>query len=126
MKKLKIYLDTSVISHLFAEDTPDKMADTNNLWGNFISGKYDIFISTSTVEEIQKCSEPKRGKMVEKLDEIDFQILRETSEINELAVEYVNNGVLSQKSIEDCLHIAFAVVANCDIHFVEFQTFSRP
>jgi hypothetical protein len=31
MRKLKIYLDTSVISHLFADDTPDKMADTIKL-----------------------------------------------------------------------------------------------
>ena len=29
MKKLEIYLDTSVISHLFANDTPEKMQDTH-------------------------------------------------------------------------------------------------
>jgi hypothetical protein len=28
MKKLKIYLDTSVISHLQADDVPEKMAKT--------------------------------------------------------------------------------------------------
>jgi len=27
-RKLKIYLDTSVISHLMQEDAPEKMADT--------------------------------------------------------------------------------------------------
>ena len=32
MKKLKIYLDTSVISHLDAPDAPEKMADTLMLW----------------------------------------------------------------------------------------------
>jgi hypothetical protein len=31
MKKLKIYLDTSVISHLDAPDVPDKEADTKRL-----------------------------------------------------------------------------------------------
>jgi hypothetical protein len=29
MKKTKIYLDTSVISHLDAPDTPEKMGDTH-------------------------------------------------------------------------------------------------
>ena len=29
LKKIKIYLDTSVISHLFADDAPDKMTETN-------------------------------------------------------------------------------------------------
>ena len=28
MRKLKVYLDTSVISHLMQEDVPEKMADT--------------------------------------------------------------------------------------------------
>jgi hypothetical protein len=32
MKKLRIYLDTSVVSHLKHEDTPDKMNDTVELW----------------------------------------------------------------------------------------------
>lgn len=32
MKKLKIYLDTSTISHLDAQDTPEKMSDTLRLW----------------------------------------------------------------------------------------------
>ncbi len=38
MKKLRIYLDTSVISHLFAEDTPEKMEDTEVLWSKIING----------------------------------------------------------------------------------------
>ena len=132
MKKLKIYLDTSVVSHLFADDTPDKMEDTNKLWEDFKADKYDIFISAVTAEEIQKCSEPKRSKMAEGLGEIEFIVLEETDEINNLADEYVNNGVLTQKSADDCLHIAYAVVANCDIivswnfkHLVNYRTINK-
>ena len=32
MRKLKVYLDTSVISHLAQEDVPEKMTDTLKLW----------------------------------------------------------------------------------------------
>ena len=32
MGKLRVYLDTSVISHLLQEDVPEKMADTRQLW----------------------------------------------------------------------------------------------
>jgi len=32
MKKLKIYIDTSVISHLDQHDAPEKMADTLAFW----------------------------------------------------------------------------------------------
>lgn len=34
-RKLKVYLDTSVISHLMQEDVPEKMADTRKLWKCF-------------------------------------------------------------------------------------------
>ena len=129
---LKIHLDTSVISHLFADDTPDKMEDTNKLWEDFKAEKYDICISSVTAEEIQKCAEPKRTMMAERLGEIDFTVLEETDEINNLAGEYVNNGVLTKKSMDDCLHIAYAVVTNCDIiiswnfkHLVNYRTINK-
>lgn len=31
MRKLKVYLDTSVISYLMQQDVPEKMADTREL-----------------------------------------------------------------------------------------------
>lgn len=132
MKKLELYLDTSVISHIFAEDTPEKMSDTNKLWNEIKSKKYDVFLSTVVIKELQQCSEPKRTMMIEKLDEIEYHILEETDEVNELAKEYLKNGVLTQKSLDDCLHIASAVVYNCDIivswnfkHLVNYRTINK-
>ena len=55
MRKLKVYLDTSVISHLLQEDVPEKMADTRQLWEMFKDGKYDVYLSTVTLREIEKC-----------------------------------------------------------------------
>lgn len=46
MGKLKVYLDTSVISHLLQKDGPEKMADTRQLWKMFKDGKYDVYLST--------------------------------------------------------------------------------
>jgi len=132
MEKLKLYLDTSVISHLFAEDTPEKMADTNRLWQDFIDGKYEIFVSTTTLEELGRCPEPKRGQMITKLDEIKINILEESGKTGELLEEYLKNHVLSPKNIDDCSHIAFAVVYNCDIivswnfkHLVNYKTVNK-
>jgi predicted nucleic acid-binding protein len=125
-------LDTSIISHLFAEDTPDKMSDTHLLWDDLINGKYDILISPVVINEIRKCSEPRQSKMFEKLEQIQFQILNETNEIFALADEYIAGGVLSEKSRDDCLHIAYAVVYNCDVivswnfkHLVNFKTINK-
>ena len=41
--KLRVYLDTSVVSHLLQEDVPEKMADTRQLWEMFRTGKYEVF-----------------------------------------------------------------------------------
>ena len=45
MKKLKIYIDTSVVSYLDAPDRPDWMADTLKLWQDMVNGKYEVFTS---------------------------------------------------------------------------------
>ena len=132
MKKLKLYLDTSTISHLFANDTPYKMEDTNLLWIDLIKGKYDIFISPVVINEIKKCPEPRQSLMFEKLEQINFQILNEIDEVYVLANEYIKGGVLNEKSRDDCLHIAYAVIYNCDVivswnfkHLVNFKTINK-
>ena len=61
MNKIKIYLDTSVISNLEAEDTPKKMQDTLQFWQELKKGKYIVTISDLTIAELTKCPEPKRS-----------------------------------------------------------------
>lgn len=70
MRKLKVYLDTSVVSHLLQEDVPEKMPDTRQLWEMFKDGKYEVYLSTVTLKEIQKCPEPKRTQLIDCLNEI--------------------------------------------------------
>jgi predicted nucleic acid-binding protein len=129
LRKLKLYLDTSTISHLFAEDTPEKMSDTNKFWNDLINDKYEIYISPVVTEELKKCPEPKLSLLFQKLEQIRFDILETTNEVEELAREYINKGVLKEKSHDDCMHIAFAVVYDCDIivswnfrHLVNYRT----
>jgi hypothetical protein len=45
MKRLKLYLETSVWNFLFADDAPDKKAATEKLFSEIENGKYAIFIS---------------------------------------------------------------------------------
>ena len=72
MEKLKVYLDTSVISHLLQEDVPEKMAETLKLWEMFRCRKYDVYLSTVTLEEVSDCAEPKRSQMYKFLSQIDY------------------------------------------------------
>ena len=53
MAKTKIYLDTSVINFLFAEDAPEKKEITRDFFSNFVAtGIYETFISDVVVQEI--------------------------------------------------------------------------
>ena len=42
MKRLKVYLDTSVVSYLYQEDAPEKLQDTLSLWELFKEGIYEV------------------------------------------------------------------------------------
>jgi len=108
------------------------MRDTNLLWKDAINGKHVIFISPVVIDEIENCEEPKRNQMLDRLGQIQFQILARTDEIVRLADEYIKGNVLNEKSYADCLHIAFAVVYNCDViiswnfkHLVNYKTINK-
>ncbi len=114
MKKLKVYLDTSVISHLLQEDAPEKMADTRQLWNMFCTGKYDVYLSTVTLEEIDNCPEPKRSQLYNYLKQIDYTLLRIDNEVSEAAIQIIEMGILTKKSYDDCQHIGAAIINECD------------
>lgn len=132
MKKLKLYLDTSVISHLKQDDVPDKMADTLQLWEEIKAGLYDVVISDVTLEEIGRCSEPKYSYLIDMLNMIQYSEITETEESLQLARDYLLYGILTQKSFDDCRHISIATMSECDIitswnfkHFVNIKTITK-
>jgi predicted nucleic acid-binding protein len=114
MKKLKIYLDTSVISYLQQNDAPERMKDTLALWKQFEQGTYDIYLSQVTLDELGECPEPKRSVMFDYLGKISYTKLEVTEEVVTVARRIVDMGILSPKSMDDCRHIATAVVHECD------------
>lgn len=115
MRKQKIYLDTSVISHLDQRDAPDKMADTLLLWEEIKQGLYDVAISQITLDEVGANKAEKRNLLLNYLAEIDYTFVELSPEINAYADKLIDADILTMKSHDDCLHIASAVASNCDI-----------
>jgi predicted nucleic acid-binding protein len=115
MKKLRIYLDTSVISHLDAPDVPDKEADTKRLWEDIKAGKYEVVISDLTIVEIEATPEPKLSFMRSMIAEIHGEYVDRNDESTLLSAKYVEFGGLPPKSRNDAVHIAIATVHRCDI-----------
>jgi predicted nucleic acid-binding protein len=128
MKKLRIYLDTSVISHLDAPDVPDKEADTQRLWEDIKAGKYEVVISDLTLVEMRNCPEPKRSFMREAITKISSVHVDRSDESQHLSDLYVKIGGLPQRSRDDATHIGIATACGCDIilswnfrHIVNFR-----
>lgn len=113
MKRYKIYLDTSVISYLDQQDSPEKMADTLKFWEFLKKGRIDILMSEVTIREIDRNKEPKLSKLKGFLNEIVFQVVEETDEIRDVAKKFIENGILTEKSFDDCVHIATSLVHDC-------------
>lgn len=130
MIKLKIYLDTSVISHLQQADAPEKTQETLELWKQLKERTdVEVVISDLVIREVSRCSEPKLSFLLNKLTELNYSLVDTTEETQRLANEYLKNGVLKEKSMDDLMHIAMATLNNCKYiiswnfkHFVNPKT----
>jgi predicted nucleic acid-binding protein len=114
MKRVKLFLDTSFLSHLDAPDTPDKMNETHKLWNEVKLGLYDAVISDIVIEEISRCAEPKLSVILDYLSEIEYQRVDANDEIEKIATQIISLGILKEKSRDDCMHIGAAVASGCD------------
>lgn len=66
------------------------------------------------MEEVADCPEPKRNKMYEYLEQINYTPLEITDDMSDIAQQIIDMGILTKKSFDDCQHIAAAVVNACD------------
>lgn len=114
MDKEKLYLDTSVLSYLEQTDVPEKMNDTLKFWEILKQDKYNIYVSTLTIIELNDCPEPKKSRILNLLSDISYTELKESEVARKLAIEYINAGILRNKSLDDCLHMAIATVNGID------------
>ena len=117
MKKLKIYLDTSVINFIHADDAPDFRAATIDFFENFVkTERYDVFISDVVIAEIEKTQDPqKRLLLLDTIAGFRLRVLFVDDEVNRLAQLYVAERVIPAKKLEDAQHIALAVVSQIEI-----------
>jgi predicted nucleic acid-binding protein len=64
MKKLAIYLDTSVLNFLFADDAPEKRDITREFFEQLKEKKHDAYVSDVVVDEISKADPDKRDALL--------------------------------------------------------------
>jgi hypothetical protein len=116
MRKQKIYLDTSVINFVFADDAPDFQRATIEFFRN-IAPVYALFISDIVLDEINEASDQNhRNRLLAVLADNNVQTLPNDNlaEVQELAKLYLQRGLFPQKKMEDALHVAFTTIYEID------------
>jgi len=117
MRKLRIYLDTSVINFLFADDAPDFRKVTEDFFATHAS-RYDLYVSDVVRLEISKAQDPiHRQRLLGVLEKHAIRVLPmdRRTEVEQLARLYLARGIMPPAKMEDALHVAFAVVYEMDV-----------
>ena len=118
MRRLRVYLDTSVINFLFADDVPDMQEATEDLFEWYIATKrYETFISPVVIDEINRTTDrTKRDKLLSAVEKygLSYLPLEPRAELVDLAEAYVRRRVIPRKKFNDALHIA-----TCTLHTVD-------
>jgi len=114
MIKLRLYLETSVWNFYFADDAPEKRDVTKEFFENIKQGKYEIFISQTVLNEIDKADEPKKNQLMQLIKEYQPQGLDITSEVTDLSKAYISQWIIPEAKVEDALHVAISTVYEMD------------
>jgi len=109
--KLKIYLDTSVISALFDERNPERKSLTESFFEE--TDIFEVYISRYTIIEIEKTPDDSiKTKMMEKI--APYSILSTSNEVEELTGEILQSGAINKSYMEDAYHISIAILNEMD------------
>jgi predicted nucleic acid-binding protein len=114
MKKLRLYIDTSVLGGFFDTEDAKRVSTVETLLRFIRDGVYEGFISQLTVEEVLASPAKIYETLQAKISEAGFQILEETGESIRLAEAYLTNGAMPEKYRDDSRHIAIGVVHDLD------------
>jgi len=114
VKKLKIYLDTSVISHFDQTNHPEWTADTFRLLDKIEKGEFHVLTSTTALAELEKCPDEKYKKLMSFVNRMNLEILKLNDDVTAVANKFIDMGILKNDSVEDCRHLAFALLHDCD------------
>ncbi len=117
MKRLRIYLDTSVINFLFADDAPDFRRVTVEFFERY-AAQYELFGSDVLIRELSADSDLQRRDR-------HFLMLKQwyvamlpgdfDDEVARLADAYLRDGVVPLRKRDDALHVAYATVFEMDV-----------
>jgi predicted nucleic acid-binding protein len=115
MKKLRLYIDTSVLGGIFDTEDQRRVNTVENLIKLIKDDVYEGFISFLTLDEVSKAPVEIQEGLKSTISESGFKILEEAEECIMLADAYVDEKIIPEKYRNDARHIAIGIVHECDL-----------
>lgn len=121
MKRLQVYLDTSIINFLFATDAPEKMEITINFFKETVATqRIDTWFSEALLQEVnQTKNDLKRRRLLGVLSDFPLNYLDlapdEYDDAKKLSQVYLDAKAIRKSKPFDALHIALATIYRMDV-----------
>jgi predicted nucleic acid-binding protein len=107
----RFYFDTSVFGGIFDAEFEE---ETTLLFEKVKLGQIKCVYSNLTESELAKAPKQVQEFFAE-IDDDHKELIRVTPEAFQLAQAYVNEKIVGQTSLDDCIHIAIATLSKVDI-----------
>ena len=111
MRRLRIYLDTSIFGGVFDEEFADS---SSRFVERAKAGEYTILVSQSTLLELGNAPE-RVQRILQEIPREHMEFVPFDEETRTLADAYIKAEVLGEARREDANHIAAASVAGADL-----------
>ena len=115
MRKLKIYIETTLFNFFVDEDRGFAHDSTVALFKEIAAGRYEAYTSDYVIDELERASEEKQEKMMKLITDYNIFVLNYNDEAATLADKYIAEGAIPGTHKTDALHIAVATVNDLDM-----------
>ena len=109
----RVYIDNSVVSGMFDDHMPERVASMKLFWQAVIDGKLNI-IASDVLDEEQKKAPMHVRDFFASLPELQIERIESSDESDDLAAEYIGAEVITDNHMNDCKHIAIATITKAD------------
>lgn len=129
MKKLKLYLETSIFNFAISDQVPDYKEATLRFLDSIRQGAYEACLSEVVLREISEADKEKAAQLMSVVNSLELERLELNRDIETLSEEYIKADLIPVKYADDALHIAVASFYALDAiltwnfeHMVKFKT----
>lgn len=91
---MRLYLDTSIIGALFDIEIPQRIKSTRILIESIIQGIHKGVISNIVLEEIERCPDELKERLLNEIRNVPFQIIAEDETSADLLEIYDKEGFI--------------------------------